>query len=37
MDVDRMKALGFHPSIRLERGIGQMIELYRNQKKAGIL
>ena len=30
MDVSRMKALGFAPSISLEEGIGQMIKIYQS-------
>jgi GDP-L-fucose synthase len=32
MDVSRMKALGFEPSISLEQGIEQMISIYKNLK-----
>jgi len=32
MDVSRMKALGFVPSISLEQGVDQMIEIYKNLK-----
>jgi GDP-L-fucose synthase len=32
MDVSRMKALGFEPSISLEQGIEQMIQIYKNLK-----
>lgn len=33
MDVSRMKALGFAPTIKLEEGIEQMIEIYKNKIK----
>jgi GDP-L-fucose synthase len=32
MDVSRMKALGFEPSISLDQGIEQMIQIYKNLK-----
>lgn len=32
MDVSRMKALGFEPSITLEQGVDQMIEIYKTLK-----
>lgn len=32
MDVTRMKALGFEPSITLEQGIEEMIQIYKNLK-----
>jgi GDP-L-fucose synthase len=32
MDVSRMKALGFEPSISLEQGVDQMIEIYKTLK-----
>lgn len=32
MDVSRMKALGFEPSIALEQGVDQMIEIYKTLK-----
>ena len=35
MDVSRMKALGFVPTIKLEEGIDQMITIYK-QKKSSI-
>lgn len=31
MDVSRMKALGFFPTIKLEEGIEQMIKIYKNK------
>ena len=35
MDSSRMKALGFSPSITLEQGVAQMIEVYKQWKTAG--
>lgn len=32
MDVSRMQALGFEPSISLDQGIEQMIQIYKNLK-----
>lgn len=32
MDVSRMKALGFEPSISLQQGIEEMIQIYKNLK-----
>ncbi|NOT91740.1 GDP-L-fucose synthase family protein [Ferruginibacter sp.] len=32
MDVTKMKALGFEPSITLEQGIEEMIQIYKNLK-----
>jgi nucleoside-diphosphate-sugar epimerase len=33
MDVSRMHALGFAPTIPLDAGIAQMIDLYAGQKE----
>lgn len=34
MDVSKMKSLGFYPTITLEQGVDEMINVYKNLKRA---